>query len=83
MRERLLTTVALFGLPLGQGCLGTGMTESNGGDADMDADVSGDSDADSDVDSDADTDTGTGEDTSPDPDPAAPFALLELFTSEG
>jgi hypothetical protein len=81
MQERLLAAVAAFGLPMAAGCLGTGMTEQADGDAD--SDVSGDGDADSDVDADSDSDTGTGEDPRPDPDPAAPFALLELFTSEG
>ena len=74
-----LGTIALFGLPLFAGCLGTGT-----GGADADSDVDSDVDADTDADTDADSDTDTGSDNlRPDADPAAPFALLELFTSEG
>ena len=39
------------------------------------SDIDADSDTDTDTDTDADSDT-------PDPDPAAPFAAVELFTSE-
>ena len=51
------------------GCLGTTPT-SDGGDADGD------------VDADTDTGTGTGS-VERELDPAAPYALVELFTSEG
>jgi len=42
---------------------------------DADSDTDGDSDGDTDSDGDSDGDV-------PDPDPAAPFAVIELFTSE-
>lgn len=57
------------------GCLGAEGTDD-----------SGEADADADTDADTDIDTDTGSDTTParpDTDPAAPFALMELFTSEG
>jgi hypothetical protein len=71
-----LARIALFGPALFAGCLGVAADDPA---ADADADI----DADSDADADADSDSDTGAPARPYADPAAPFALLELFTSEG
>lgn len=68
MREGTLGLTAL----LWAGCLGTSPASDDDGEADGD------------VDADTDTDTGTGTGSEErELDPAAPYALVELFTSEG
>jgi len=63
----------------GAALLGACADDAEGGDggtgADTDVDTDADTDTDSDVDGDSDSDI-------PEPDPAAPFAAVELFTSE-
>ena len=68
--------MALLELVALTGCLSAA---PSGDGSEADADV----DSDTDVDSDSDSDTGSGSDDRPEPDVAAPFALVELFTSEG
>jgi hypothetical protein len=67
-RGRLVATIAaLAGCALLGSCKDSAEDGNGGADSDTDTDTDTDADADSDV---------------PDPDPAAPFAAVELFTSE-
>jgi hypothetical protein len=66
---------ALLAAISGAALLGACADDAEGGDGGTGADTDTDTDTDSDVDGDSDPDI-------PEPDPAAPFAAVELFTSE-
>ena len=69
-RGRFVATIAALA-----GCALLGSCKDSAEDGNGGADSDTDTDADSDADVDSDSDV-------PDPDPAAPFAAMELFTSE-
>ena len=63
------------------GCREDDSDDDGSGDTDTDTDT--DTDSDSDTDADSDTDSDTDSDADLEPGDEEPFALIELYTSEG